>query len=168
MSKISHLIMLFLMINIETPAQSNFKQKNTHFSHTQMTDASPETIWNIWIDVENWSDWDEGLKSASLEGTFTEKAKGKLIPDKGPKSKFTIQDYKMGQEYTLKTKIPLGSLNVRRYLEVKEQSTYFTHEVYFKGPLKGLFGLLYGKRYRKLLPDVLKRIQALAEQKEKG
>lgn len=155
---------LFFVGMTNVLAQNDFKQKNTHFSHTLASSASPEAIWHIWTDIDNWPAWDKGLKEATLEGTFEENARGKLIPDKGPKSKFRIVNYIPGKEYTLKTKIPLGSLNVRRYLKTKDQKTYFTHEVRFRGLFKGLFGLLYGKRYRQMLPSVLSNIQDLAEQ----
>jgi len=30
--------------------------------HTIVTDASKESVWNIWADVNNWPMWDKGLE----------------------------------------------------------------------------------------------------------
>ncbi|WP_218921442.1 SRPBCC family protein [Haliscomenobacter hydrossis] len=138
-------------------------QSNTHFSHTLETAASPEKIWQIWSDVPNWNQWDEGLKSAELKGAFALNAAGVLIPDKGPKSKFRITNLKAGHSYTFKTKLPLGALHVKRFLEVKQGRTFFTHEVWFTGVSKGIFGNALGKNYRKILPGVMGKIKTIAE-----
>ena len=115
--------------------------------------------------MPNWPKWDTGLKSAELKREFAEGAKGRLVPDKGPKSKFIITDVKQGMGYTLKTKIPFGWMNVKRRLEATNSGTYFTHEVEFTGLLKKMFGKKYGSRYQKLLPDVMQSISKIAEKK---
>ena len=139
-------------------------QSNTHFSHTLETRANPAKIWQIWSDVPNWKQWDTGLKSAELGGAFAIGTKGKLIPDKGPKSSFILTELVEGKSYTFKTKLPLGALHVKRFLEEKEGKTYFTHEVWFSGLSKGIFGSALGKNYRRILPEVMARIREIAEQ----
>ncbi|WP_245565043.1 SRPBCC family protein [Spirosoma spitsbergense] len=139
------------------------QQTNVHFSHTLETRALPEKIWQLWTDVPNWKDWDDGLKSAALTGPFQQGAIGMLTPDKGPTSKFVVDSLVPDQSYTIKTKLPFGSLYVKRYLTVEEGKTQFTHEVWFSGLTKGLFARVLGKHYRTILPDVMRRISVLAE-----
>lgn len=139
------------------------QQTNYHFSHTDSTNVPPENIWAVWTDVPNWKQWDKGLQEAILYGDFKLGAKGRLIPDKGPKSRFVISQYDQNTSYTFKTAIPLGTLRVKRSLELKNNRTFFTHEVEFTGPLKKLFGRKMGKRYRALLPEVLADIRKIAE-----
>ena len=105
------------------------QQSNFHFSHTDSTSATSDKIWQVWTDVANWKQWDKGLKEASLEGDFAVGSKGKLIPDKGPKSRFVIAEVIPGKSYTFKTKIPFGWLVIKRTLELKGGLTYFTHDV---------------------------------------
>jgi len=140
-------------------------QSATTFAHTETTSASPESIWHIWTDVPNWHTWDTGLKSAELSGPFELHAKGKLIPDKGPKAKFVISEVNTGSTYTFKTRIPLGWLVVKRTLSTENNLTAFTHEVSFTGPLKGLFAKQLGKRYKAMLPEVMQTIKQQAEAK---
>ena len=144
-------------------ASYSIAQSNTHFSYSLETSASPTKIWQIWCDVPNWQQWDAGLKSAELLGTFAIGTKGKLIPDKGPKSSFVLTELVAGKSYTFKTKLPLGALYVKRYLEEKGGKTYFTHEVWFSGLSKGIFGNALGKNYRRILPEVMARIREIAE-----
>lgn len=90
-------------------------------------------------------------------------AKGKLIPDKGPRSKFIVTQFDAGKSYTFKTRIPFGYLVITRRLSVRDGMTYFTHEVMFTGILRKPLGKRIGARYRAMLPDVMKKIASLAE-----
>lgn len=135
----------------------------TEFKHTEYTTANPATIWKIWIDVPNWQQWDDGLKAAELQGAFITGAKGKLIPDKGPRARFFIDTIEEGKSYTFKTKIPFGFLVIKRTLSVENELTAFTHEVSFTGLLKKPFARSLGKRYQTMLPEAMRKIKVIAE-----
>jgi hypothetical protein len=156
---------LFLIISTFVVMQTQAQQTNYHFSHTDSTTASSDKIWQVWTDIPNWKQWDKGLKEASLDGEFMVGTKGKLIPDKGPKSKFIISELVPDKSYTFKTKIPFGWLIIKRTLEVKEGRTFFTHDVQFTGFLKKILGNKLGKNYRAILPSVLSEIKLIAEKK---
>lgn len=159
------LTLLGLLAAVQAVAQSaQPPQTNTHFSHTLLTDAPPETIWAIWTDVPGWYRWDDGLKTAELAGPFAVGTRGRLIPDKGPKADFVITDLVPGHSYTFRTKLPLGSLHVKRFLTVQNGQTAFTHEVWFTGLTKGIFGRALGRNYRRILPAVMGKINTLARQ----
>ena len=59
----------------------------------------------------------------------------------------------------MKTKLPLGSLYVKRYLKMDG-----THEVWFAGLTRGLFAKAFGGKFRGMLPEVLNNIKTIAEQ----
>ncbi|MCC5611285.1 SRPBCC family protein [Nostoc sp. CHAB 5834] len=151
------LLGLALLLSTQTVAQ----QSNTHFSHTVKTTAAPELIWRIWTDVPGWKEWDEGLKGAELNGSFTALTRGTLLPARGPKSKFVLIEVIPNQTY--KTKLPLGALYVKRYLTTQRGETTFTHEVWLTGVTKGVFGRALGRNYRKILPGVMEKIKTIAE-----
>jgi len=138
-------------------------QSNKHFWHTMETSASPSDIWKIWTDVPNWKDWDSGLKDAEMTDDFRLDAKGIIISLEGRKSKFTVVEYEEGKSYTIKTKLPLSSLYVKRFWEEKNGKIYFTHEVWFKGLTAGIFAKAFGGEFRKMLPVVLENIKKIAE-----
>ncbi|MBI3218539.1 MAG: polyketide cyclase [Bacteroidetes bacterium] len=156
---------LFPIISILFAMATNAQQTNYHFSHTDSTSVTSDKIWEVWTDVPNWKQWDRGLKEAILDGEFIVGTKGKLIPDKGPKSRFVISELEPNKSYTFKTKIPFGWLIIKRTLVVKEGKTFFTHDVEFTGVLKRVLGNRLGKNYRAMLPSVLAEIKRIAESK---
>lgn len=161
--RLTNFILLTVLTMATLNAQSS-SQSNQHFSHTENTNASPSSIWNVWTDVTRWKDWDTGLKDAYMDDAFMLGAKGTIISLEGRKSRFTITEFVEGQSYTMKTKLPLGSLYVKRYLKVDEQTTTFTHEVWFKGLTKGVFAKAFGGKFRAMLPDVLENIKQIVEE----
>nr|WP_297919263.1 SRPBCC family protein [uncultured Allomuricauda sp.] len=139
-------------------------QSNKHFWNTVETSATPEKIWAIWTDVPNWKKWDTGLKDAELEEPFGLNAKGKIISLQGRKSRFKVTQFEPGESYTFKTKLPFGALYVKRFLESEEDTTYFTHEVWFTGLAAGIFAKRFGPEFRNMLPEVMEKIKILAEE----
>ncbi|MEM9364240.1 MAG: SRPBCC family protein [Bacteroidota bacterium] len=148
------------------PLQSSSQTKepsNKHFWNTVETSASPEKIWTIWTDVPNWKKWDSGLKDATLDGPFELNAKGKIISLEGRTSRFKVTECVSGKSYTFKSKLPFGALYVKRYLEVKQGVTFFTHEVWFTGLTGGIFAKRFGPEFRSVLPKVMENIKKIAE-----
>lgn len=149
------MILLFL--------QATESMSDKHFWHSTTTKATAQDIWSIWIDVSNWKNWDIGLKDAHMEDAFTLGAKGTIISLEGRRSTFKVVAFEAGQSYTIKTKLPLGSLYVKRYLPPTEEGLVFTHEVWFRGFSGGLFAKIFGAKFRSLLPEVLTNIKNIAE-----
>lgn len=137
---------------------------NQHFWYSMETTAPAESIWSLWVDVPNWKRWDSGLKDASINGHFVLNATGTILSLEDRKSKFEVVEFVEGKSYSIKTKLPLGSLQVKRYLQSKDGKTVFTHEVWFKGLTKGIFSRMFGGKFREMLPDVLLNIQKIVEE----
>ena len=156
------MIILFMTALNSLHAQDQ-EASNKHFWYSIETTASPEAIWSVWMDVSNWKDWDTGLKDASIEDEISLGAKGTIVSLEDRKSKFKVVEYIEGQSYTYKTKLPLGSLYVKRYLETNNGITQFTHEVWFKGVSSGIFAKAFGSKFRTMLPDVLSNIKNIVE-----
>ena len=45
-----------------------------------MRQALSEAIWRLWADVDNWKEWDPGVKDSSIGGPFAEGTGYKLKP----------------------------------------------------------------------------------------
>ena len=133
------------------------------FSHTLKTTALPEHIWEIWIDVERWSNWDTELKNAHLNMPFELGAVGELTPKTGPASTFKVIQFSPRTSYAFMLKLPLCQLNIHRYLTTELDGLYFTHEVSFQGPLAFVFSLLLGRRFKAVLPSIMANVKQIAE-----
>jgi hypothetical protein len=156
---------ILLIVLTTTTMSAAAQQSNYHFSHTDSTTVASDKIWQVWTDVNNWKQWDKGLKEVTLEGSFEVGTKGKLVPDKGPKAKFIISEVMPDRSYTFKTSIPFGWLIIKRTLETRSGVTYFTHDVQFTGILKKVLGRKLGANYRAMLPEVMREIKKIAESK---
>lgn len=137
-------------------------QSNSHFSESLTTSASPEVIWEIWTTVDQWKAWDTGLKDASMETAFALGAKGSILSLEDRTSRFEVTEFEEGVSYTIKTKLPLGGLHVRRFLEPTGDSTRITHEVWFTGLTGKLFARMFGPKFREMLPEVVRNVERLA------
>jgi len=157
------IFLLIAMFGVITLNAQNKEVSNKHFWYSMETTAPPNEIWAVWIDVPNWKNWDTGLNDASIIGEFKLDAKGEIISLENRKSKFKVVEFIKGKSYTYKTKLPLGSLYVKRYVETKDGKTIFTHEVWFKGLTKGIFAKAFGEKFRGMLPDVLTNIKNIIE-----
>ena len=160
--KRSTLLFVFVIGTVGISAQKN-SPTNKHFWESSVTQAKPQEVWTVWTDVPNWKTWDTGLKEASIEGEFKLGAKGKIVSLEGRTSKFKVVSWVEGESYTIKTKLPLGSLFVKRFPLVKDGATHFTHEVWFKGLSAGLFARNFGPKFRGLLPEVLLNVKTKVE-----
>ncbi|GAA2651269.1 MULTISPECIES: SRPBCC family protein [Streptomyces] len=40
------------------------------YEHSIETGASPEAIWRLWADVENWGTWNAGIQKIEISGPF--------------------------------------------------------------------------------------------------
>lgn len=155
-----HVLFMFTLILFTMNAVAQKKEASPrHFWHTLESTAPPEKIWATWTDVARWHQWDSGLKQAEMTEAFALGAKGVITSLEGRKSKFKVVDYQPGQSYTFKTQLPLGSLYVKRSLEVKAGKTYFTHEVWFSGLTGGIFARQFGPKFMTMLPEVMNQVK---------
>ncbi|MEM1408042.1 MAG: SRPBCC family protein [Bacteroidota bacterium] len=144
--------------------QSSPRQTNHYFSFTIVVNSSHDKVWSLLIDVDRWHKWDTELIKAELTEDFALGAKGVLIPKKGPKLKFYISELIPNQSYTFVTKMPVGTLEIRRTLKQKSDQIEFTDEIRFTGFLKRIFGLMLGGGFKAVLPEVMENFKRLAEQ----
>ncbi len=140
-------------------------QSNYHFSITISVENTLYKVWETLIDFDSWKIWDTELESAKLNGTFKVGAEGILIPKKGPKLNFYISEIIPNKTYTFKTKMPLGWLEIKRTIVQEKYAILFTDDIQFTGILKQLYGLLLGKGFIKVLPEVMQNFKKLAESK---
>ena len=154
---------LISMVHISTAQNPFGEQTNEHFWHTETTN-SPSQVFRLWTDVSTWKDWDSGLKDASIEGPFELGAKGQIISLEGRKSKFEVVEFLQDTSYTIRTKLPLGSLYVKRFINTQNEEITLTHEVWFTGITGGLFVKVFGPKFREMLPEVVREVKRIAEQ----
>ncbi|GMN10882.1 hypothetical protein MTsPCn9_28060 [Croceitalea sp. MTPC9] len=139
------------------------KQTNYHFQYSILVNNSQEKVWNFLTNVDRWKEWDTELKSSTVSGNFSLGVKGILTPKKGPKLKFHISELEPNKSYTFVTKMPVGTLEIKRTLEKKDDLIEFTDDIKFTGFLKKLFGLMLGGGFKSVLPEVMENFKEIVE-----
>jgi hypothetical protein len=133
------------------------------YTHTVLTTASPEKVWDIWKDVKNWKNWEEVLVDSKITGDFETNAKGVLISEQGPKAKFKISACTPFFTYTVDTQLPFAHLYIRRLIGYHNKKTMITNEVWMEGPLSSFWWRFIGQKYLDKLPNIMARFKKLAE-----
>ena len=139
------------------------KQTNYHFEYSILVNNSQQKVWDFLIDVERWKEWDTELENSTLLEKFSLGAKGVLTPKKGPKLKLHISELTPNKSYTFMTKMPVGTLEIKRTIENKGNQIEFTDDIKFTGFLKRVFGLMLGGGFKSVLPEVMQNFKELAE-----
>jgi hypothetical protein len=111
------------------------------YTHTVLTTASPEKVWDIWKDVKNWKNWEGVLVDSTITGNFETNAKGVLISEQ----------------------LPFAHLYIRRLIGYHNKKTMITNEVWMEGPLSSFWWKFIGQKYLDKLPNIMDRFKKLAE-----
>ncbi|MGD1947646.1 MAG: SRPBCC family protein [Croceivirga sp.] len=142
---------------------SSKKDTNCNFQYSVLVNNSRQKVWNYLTNVSRWREWDTELVHSELSEDFALGAKGILMPKKGPQLKFYISELTQNKSYTFVTKMPLGTLEIKRTLEERDDQIQFTDDIRFTGFLKQLFGLMLGRGFKSVLPQVMRNFKELAE-----
>lgn len=131
--------------------------------HRVLVAASPETIFRIYEDVQNWHTWDPDTKQASLDGPFRVGSRGRLTPPKGMAVPMLLTKVEPGKCFTVESKIPLFRMRFEHELVPLGGKTEVIHRVTFAGFLSVVLGPMLSKQLNAGLPVTLRNLKALAE-----
>jgi hypothetical protein len=113
--------------------------------YTLVTDASKESIWKAWADVENWKSWDEGLEWCRMEGEFKAGTAYTLKPKGGSEAKAIITECQPMQRFSDVTSLPLAKLEFSHELKDEKDGLHVTHRITITGLLAFFFVQVIGK-----------------------
>jgi Polyketide cyclase / dehydrase and lipid transport len=135
---------------------------NQCFQHSVTVKALPGRVWDIWMDVANWSTWDHLIDESSSLEPLKLGARGIIVPKKGLPSKFEIVTFEPHVKWALEASIITTKLRITRSLTTQGEFTTFTHKVEFSGFASTIFASFLGPGFRVALPEVMRQIAAQA------
>lgn len=139
------------------------KQPDHQFHCSVVVNNTRDKVWDFLIDVDRWKEWDTELVNSRLFSEFAVGSEGELKPKKGPTLKFNISEIEPHLSYTFITKMPVGTLEIKRIIKEKREGVEFTDDIRFTGFLKRIFGLMLGKGFKKVLPEVMDNFKRIVE-----
>jgi hypothetical protein len=127
------------------------------------TAAGPEVVWRLWEDPARWSEWNEDIAWARLEGPFEAGAKARIKFKRGLTLTFTVTELERGRLFTDEARMAGARLGHEHLVERSDERTRIQNRLYFEGPAERLYGLLMGRRMRRSVRCFVERERALAE-----
>lgn len=132
---------------------------------TILIHAPAASVFALYADVANWTDWDPDVKSASINGAFASGSTGVIVPNGGPKSTVVFDQVVPNRGFHVLCKLPLYRMRFEHELVPAGQATKATHRVVFEGLLAPLFGRLIGAGMRQSQPHALQSLKRVAEER---
>lgn len=128
-------------------------------------DVSPELIWNILSDVDNWASWHDDLDYCKLEGDFKVGSHFMLKPKGMSAVKIMLVEMDEGKSFTDCTTFWGAKMFDTHKIEVKDGGIVISHETKVTGPLRWLWVKLVAQNVFDFIP---KEIDALINLARKG
>ena len=88
-------------------------------------DVSPEAIWKIWVDINNWPSWHGDLDYCKLDGDFKVGNHFMLKPKGAPAVKIMLTEINEMQNFTDCTKFFGAKMYDTHSMEVKDNGVAF-------------------------------------------
>ena len=86
--------------------------------------VSPEAIWKIWVDINNWPSWHGDLDYCTLDGDFKAGNHFMLKPKGAPAIKIMLTEINDMQSFTDCTKFFGGKMYDNHSMEVKDGGVF--------------------------------------------
>ncbi|MFK8039933.1 MAG: hypothetical protein AB8B67_01130 [Rickettsiaceae bacterium] len=128
-------------------------------------DVSPEEIWKIWIDINNWPSWHGDLDYCKLDGDFKVGNHFMLKPKGAPAVKIMLTEINEMQNFTDCTKFFGAKMYDTHSMEVKDGGVLLSNKLVVTGPLKWLWIKLVAKHVADTVPDEMDSLVNLARNK---
>jgi uncharacterized protein YnzC (UPF0291/DUF896 family) len=136
--------------------------------HSTESEASPEAVWELYTDVDNWSDWSRrGVEHSTLDGDFKEGTKGVSKAPHLPKGKFELVEVEPERRFTAKSGLPGARLLFEHEIEPAGEGTRITHRATLDGPLAVVWTPVVSWIVERGMADSVERLSELAVQKQK-
>ena len=76
---------------------------------SRSTTASPERVWSLWSDPNNWSCWNSGIKAAQLDGPLANGTNGKMTTNRDTTHDVTFSNVAQGRGFSMTMSGPPGA-----------------------------------------------------------
>lgn len=130
---------------------------------TQTTKATPQAIFDLWADVDNWAAYDHGIEWAKLDGDFKVGGTYKLKPKGGPKVSATIKVIEQNKHFVDVSHLPGAQLQFDHQINQSGNTTSLTLTMTISGPLSWLWARILGKNQQSDLESSTANLIAHAE-----
>lgn len=127
-------------------------------------EATPEQMWKLFSNVNNWHTWDTGIEYAKMEGKFEQGNHFILRPKGGPNVKIVLTEVVENRKYVDVTSFPLAKMYDEHLFEATPEGLKITNTIWVKGLLSFLWIKLVAQKIVDSTPsDVQNQIKAASK-----
>lgn len=132
---------------------------------TQTTTATPQAIFALWADINNWATYDDGIEWAKTTDPFAVGSHYTIKPKGGPKVKATIEIVETDKHFVDVSHLPGARLAFDHKLSQQAGVTTVDLTMSLSGPLTWLWTRILGKNQQADLEKSTAKLIATAEGK---
>ncbi|MFE7718705.1 DUF1731 domain-containing protein [Nocardia rhizosphaerihabitans] len=110
--------------------------------YTQFIALAPELVWSVLGDLEQWSEWNPGVRSVRMHGPVAVGVTGNYLPNGKFSARiqrrfgepFTVTTVVPNQELSIEQPEPAGTMHLTWRLTPRDGGTEISQELRFTGP----------------------------------
>jgi len=133
------------------------------YGKSRSTTASPQRVWSIWHDPNNWNKWNTGIRDCAMDGPLANGATGWVVTNRGTKHRVTFSNVDDGRGFQLSMSgPPLTTFTFTCDIEAEGTGSRISQSITISGPLAFLFAPM-GKQMANHFVPVLDGLAQAAE-----
>src|SRR5919106_1296833 len=132
-------------------------------SHAVRSIAEPSAVWALWSDPGRWSQWNDQIAQAELNGSFEVGTVARIKFKRGGTIHFTITKIEPERVFTDEARLPGARMGHEHRIDPTGEGIEIRNRLYITGPLARLYALLIGRSMRRSVPRFVERERELAE-----
>lgn len=117
-----------------------------------------DSVWNAWVDVNNWPKWDKELEKTLLEGPFEVGSKFLLKPKGGPNVIIEITEINPLKTFTDVTRFPLAEMYDFHEVIETENGVIIKSKISVTGVLGWLWRIIVAQGVADGVPNQLEEL----------
>ncbi|OGH00033.1 MAG: hypothetical protein A2600_13870 [Candidatus Lambdaproteobacteria bacterium RIFOXYD1_FULL_56_27] len=117
-----------------------------------------DQVWQVWIDINHWPEWQSDLESTRLEGEFLAGTFFHFRPKGGPNLRLKLVQVEPTQSFTDLTRFPLAKMYGQHELIDKGEELEIKITLRLVGPLGFLWRKLVVEGIARGLPEQTERL----------
>jgi len=132
---------------------------NYRTEHSIETTATPEVIWQLFVDVPNWRRWNAGIERIEMTQPFAVGSEFEMQPTGGPLLRSRLVEVAPHRHFIDETRLGELVVRVAHRIESLERGARITYAVEASGPGSEEVGPMVSSDF----PEVLQALATLAE-----
>lgn len=139
------------------------------YGTSRATSASPERIWLLWSDPNNWNKWNSGIRACWSDGPLASGVAGTMETNRGTKHAVIFSDVHPSSGFSMTMSgPPFTKIRFTCSIVPAGQGSTIAQSVTFTGPMAFLFGRTLGPMMASHFAPVLDDLATAAEASANG